>query len=210
MDVKIKMKSNRIITKEIAANGVKVIHGKVVSNINPYIEWVKWLSYVPKFEQLRIQELNSKNIEELSLDELSEIKKYKYQNRMLELFKKYGTNVISKKDYMEVYDFMVNQSIYDLMLSKLTLEEIKIAKEKIEFFKGISIDELREKVSIEKNIDIYKDLSMVDSYILHVISEFDYLKGIKKLNKEVYSQIKENDVMRQKSLYYTINPYLKK
>ena len=105
MDVKIKMKSNRIITKEIAANGVKVIHGKVVSNINPYIEWVKWLSYVPKFEQLRIQELNSKNIEELSLDELSEIKKYKYQNRMLELFKKYGTNVISKKDYMEVYDF---------------------------------------------------------------------------------------------------------
>ena len=139
------MSFNREMANMLAGSNVKVIHGEVIGNVDPYIEWIKWLSYIPKFQQLRIQELNSKKVADISIEELNEVKEYRNQSRMLRLFKIYGTSEISKNEYMEVYNFMKKQKIDDLMLSKLSVEELKYAKEQIQHFSEISNEELRQK-----------------------------------------------------------------
>lgn len=124
---------------------------------------------------------------------------------MLELFKIYGTNKISKDEYMEVYDFMVNQSIDELMLSKLSSKELRYAKEKIKYLSKISKEELSKKVHFEQKKDNYKNLSMIDSYILHIISKVDYARSMEKFDREIKAYKEENEVMRQRSLYYAAN-----
>ena len=197
------MSFNREMAKIMAGKEVKVIHGECC-NIDTISEWIKWLSYVPEFQQLRIQELNSK--ENISLEELDEIRSFKYQNKMLELFKLYGTSEISKDEYMEVYDFMENQSIDDLMLSKLTTDELTYAKEQINHFSTIPKEELSKKVKLEQDEDVYKNLSMVDSYILHIISRINYARDLAKLNREIEAKLNENDSMIRRSMYYAANP----
>lgn len=198
-----------MMAREMAGSGNMAIVGDVTGNVNPYIEWIKWLEYEPEFLKLRIQELTSKEIENLSLDELEEIKKYKFQERILKLFKRYGTKYISKDGYMEVYDYMSNNKIEDLMLSKLTKEELISAKEQIKYYSKIPHKELTEKVRIEKEEETYKKLSMVDSYILHMICRIDYRRNMIKLDNEINEQIRQNDSMRSKSLYRASNPYKK-
>ena len=204
------MSFNRIMANMMASNGVKIICGEIIGNIEPYIEWIKWLSYLPEFQRVRIQELNSKIVEELTLEDLDEIRAYKSQIRMLDLFKIYGTSEISKKEYIEIYDFMVNQSIDELMLNKLTSEELRYAKDQIQYFSQIPNEELRKKVNEEQKADNYEKLSMVDSYVLHIISRVDFARNMTKLNREIEAQLRENDAMRQRSLYFSSNPYIKK
>ena len=203
------MDLNKIMTNMLASSNAKIIPGEVIGNINPYIEWIKWLSYIPEFQRERLQILNSKIVEDISLDELDEIREYKYQTRMLNLLKKYGTSDISKEEYREVYEFMANHSIDDLMLSKLSIEEIRYATEQIKNFSQLSNEELRRKVKEEQKEDNYKKLSMLNSYILHIISRFDFTRNIAKLNSEIEAQTKVNNFMRQKSLYLSANPYKK-
>lgn len=204
------MSFNRMMANVLASSGTKLIHGEVMGNINPYEEWIKWLSYIPEFQKTRIQELNSKTGEELTSKELEEIKFYKKQFRMLELFKIYGTDKISKDEYMEVYNYMINHSIDELMLSKLSVKELKNAKEQIQYFTQLSNEELREKILFEQKNDNYKNLSMVDSYILHIISRINYKRNMEKLDNEIKVHLKENALMRERSLYYATNSYLKK
>lgn len=144
------MNLGRILAREMAGSGNMTLVGDVTGNVNPNIEWIKWLEYEPEFLKLRIQKLTSKEIENLSLDEIQEIKNYKYLERILKLFKRYGTKEISKDGYMEVYDYMSNNKIEDLMLSKLTKDELISAKEQIEYYRKKPHKELREKVRVEK------------------------------------------------------------
>lgn len=201
---------NRVMANMMAGSDVKIIHGEVIGNIDPYIEWIKWLSYVPEFQKSRIQELNSKRVEEMTLEELDELRAYKSQIRMLGLFKIYGTKEISKDEYMEFYDFMLNQSIDELMLSKLSSEELRYAKDQIQYFSQIPSEELRKKVNEEQKVDNYENLSMVDSYILHIISRVNFVRSMSKFNRKIEAQLRENDAMRKRSLYYAANPYVKR
>ena len=204
------MSFNRIMANIMAGSDTKIISGEIIGNVDPYIEWIKWLSYLPEFQKARIQELNSKIVEELTLEELDEIRAYKSQIRMLGLFKIYGTSEISKKEYMEVYDFMVNQSIDELMLSKLSSGELRYAKDQIQYLSQIPSEELRKKVNEEQKADNYEKLSMVDSYVLHIVSRVDFARSIARLNSEIEAQLRENDAMRQRSLYFAANPYIKR
>ena len=204
------MSFNKVVANMMAGSNIKIIHGEVVGNANPYIEWIKWLSYIPKFQEVRLQEVSSKKVEELTGEEIDELNTYKRQNRILKLFKLYGTKEISKDEYMEVYNFMVNQSIDELMLSKLTIEELRYAKSQIQYFSEIASEELRKKVNEERKADNYENLSMVDSYILHVISKISFAKSIIELDRKIEAQVRENAAMRERSLYYAVNPYTKK
>lgn len=47
---------------------------------------------------------------------------------------------------------------------------------------------------------------MVDSYILHVISRVNFARSMSKLNRKIEAQLRENDAMRKRSLYYAANP----
>ena len=66
----------------------------------------------------------------------------------------------------------------------------------------MSKDELREKVKREQNEDEYGRLSMVDSYILHVISDINYARSSADLDRKIEVALNENDAMMQKSIYF--------
>ena len=72
------------------SNGkVKLVRGKVKRNIDPLMEWIKWLSYESNSEKARSQNLSHKSIEQLSKEELIWISEYKSRKHMLDLFKRY-------------------------------------------------------------------------------------------------------------------------
>lgn len=203
---------NRIMAKEMARMGgkVKIIHGNVIGNISPDIEWIKWLSYEPEFEKKRIEYYDSKKISELSYEELEEASRYSRNKIFARLFKIYGTSECSEEDYMKVYDYMCNESIEKLMLSKLTSEELRYAKQEITRLSEVSKEQLSAKVNEEQKPERYEQLSMVDSYILHIISDIDYARSISSLNRKIEAQLEQNDIMRQRSLYYASNSYIRK
>lgn len=203
---------NRIMAKEMAKMGgnVKMVHGNVIGNVSPDIEWIKWLSYKPEFEKRRIEYLDSKKISELSYEELEEVSKYSRNEIFARLFKIYGTGECSTEDYMKVYDYMCNESIEGLMLSKLTSEELRYARQEIIRLSEVSKEQLSVKVNEEKKTETYEQLSMVDSYILHIISNINYVKSISDLNREIEAQLEQNEIMRQRSLYYASNTHVKK
>ena len=189
---------------------VKIIHGNVVGNVSPNIEWVKWLSYEPEFEKKRIEYFDSKKISKLSLEELEEASKYSRNKVFARLFKIYGTSECSEEDYMKVYNYMCNESIEELMLSKLTSEELRYAKQEITRLSKVSKEQLSAKVREEQTPEKFEQLSMVDSYILHIISDIDYARSMANLNRRIDAQLEQNEIVRQRGLYYASNPYIKK
>lgn len=203
---------NRIMAREMAKSSdkVKIIHGNVVGNVSPNIEWVKWLSYEPEFEKKRIEYFDSKKISKLSLEELEEASRYSRNKVFARLFKIYGTSECSEEDYMKVYNYMCNESIEELMLSKLTSEELRYAKQEITRLSKVSKEQLSAKVREEQTPEKYEQLSMVDSYILHIISDIDYARSMANLNRRIDAQLEQNEIVRQRGLYYASNPYIKK
>ena len=203
---------NRIMTKEMIKMGVncKIIPGNTIGNVSPIIEWIKWLSYEPEFEKKRIEYLDSKKRSELSYEEIDEAANYNRNKIFAELFKIYGTSEGSNEDYMRVYDYMCNESIEELMLKKLTSEELKYAKEEITRLSKVSKEQLSAKVKEEQRREKYEQLSMVDSYILHIISDINYARSMSDLNRVISAQLEESKIMSQRSLYYASNPYAKK
>ena len=203
---------NRIMAKEMIKMGVncKIIPGNTIGNVSPIIEWIKWLSYEPEFEKKRIEYLDSKKRSELSYEEIEEATNYNRNKNFAELFMVYGTSECSQEDYMRVYDYMCNESIEELMLKKLTSEELKYAKEEITRLSKVSKEQLSAKVKEEQRREKYEQLSMVDSYILHIISDINYVRSLPDLNKKIEAQLEQNDAMRQRSLYYASNPYAEK
>lgn len=201
---------NRVMAREMSKlNGGKLIKGNIMRNVNPLIEWIKWLSYNPLHEQEKINYIYSKRVEDLSIDELKEIIKYKERNHMAQLFIKYNNGECSEEEYMEVYDYM-DKSITELMMDKLSSEELSYAKEEILRLSAISQNEVMAKIKEEQKEEVYMNLSMVDSYILHIISDINYRKSLSNLNRKIQAQLERNDVMRQKSLCYASNPYSRK
>lgn len=200
---------NREMAMLMAGTGSKAIHGKMIGNVSPYIEWIKWLSYTPDFQEEKIQELNNKVVKDLSLAEVSELREYLEQKRMLNLFKIYGSTVITKDEYMEVYDYMCLKSIDKLMISKLSKNELEYAKQEIMRLKELPENELSKKIENDTKEEIYLKLSMVESYIIHIVSITDFNRHMMSLEAEIQSQLDENEQMRQKSYYYASNPYKK-
>ena len=109
---------------------------------------------------------------------------------------------------MKVYEYMCNESIEELMISKLTPEELQYAKQEITRLSKIPSDQL--SCIIKEEQEKYEQLSMVDSYILHIISGIDYARSLSSLDKELNSQLEQNAVMRRRSFYAASNPYQKR
>lgn len=187
---------NRIIAKEMSKmdGKAKIIHGNIVGNVSPDMEWIKWLSYEPEFEKKRIEYFDSKKKSELSYEELEEASRYSRNKIFARLFKIYGTSECSEEDYMKVYDYMCNESIEKLMLSKLTSEELRYANQEITRLSEISKEQLRAIVNDAQKPEKYEQLSMVDSYILHVISDISCARSKSSLSREIEAQLVQNEI----------------
>lgn len=200
---------SKIMVKELNKSGsqVKFIYGNVFGNIPPIIEWIKWLSYEPEFEKNRIEHLISKGINNLSYEEINELNYYMKRKRMAQLFKKYDNMECSKEEYMEVYSYMSNESIINLMSSKLTRDEIQYAKEEITRLIELSNEELNKKIKIESQKNYYLNLSMVDAYILHIIDRIIYVRNMNEFNNRLNWQLYSNAIMRQRSIFRKRNTH---
>lgn len=205
------MMINRVMAKALSKSNVKVIHGQqCLGQITPYTEWIKWLSYESKDEKQIIDFGNTESTSKISYDELNEVRRINRNRVMANLFKKYGTGECSKKEYIIVYDYMCTESIENLMTSKLSPKELSYAKEKIAHYSSLPEAELNKKVQEQQKKEIYDQLSMVDSYILHMLSKINFARSLKRLNNEIGAQISANEAMRQKSLYYASRPHSKR
>lgn len=204
------MSFDREMAKIMAGNGTKIIHGGNIGNVDPYIEWIKWLSYIPEYEKKRIEYFDSKKISELTYEELEEASRYSRNKIFARLFKIYGTRECSEEDYMKVYDYMCSESIEKLMLSKLTSEELRYTKQEITKLSKVSKEQIRTKLNVEQKPEKYEQLSMVDSYILHVISKINFARSLAELDSNIEIQLNANDVMSNKSYYYAANPQIKR
>lgn len=192
------MSINRIMARALAGSNYKLIHGKCVGQINPYIEWIKWLSYESEYEKQLCDSVDGKISLEVSYDELQKISRIKRNRMFLELFRKYGTSECSEEEYMMVYDYMCTESIESLMISRLSSKELRYAKERIIYFSQLPSEELSKKVHEEQKEDVYNKLSMADSYVLHVISNINFTKSIESLSEELAAKIRENDAISYK------------
>ena len=105
------MDLRNLLAKDMAGSQNKILSGKCMGSITPDLEWIKWLSYEPFFLKKRKENLRKKEINQLSLKELSEINRYILEEEMVNLFKLYGTSFITKSEYLKVYHFMVENKI---------------------------------------------------------------------------------------------------
>ena len=203
---------NQILAREMSKSKgrASIVPRYDGGNVSPYLEWKKWLSYVPEFERKRIEYFDSKKISELSYDELEEASRYRKNQIFAELFQVYGTSECSKENYMMVYNYMSNESILELMLSKLTSEELYHAREEIEKLSSLSKEELNAKVKREQRAGVYNRLSMVDSYILHLLSNVNCARNISSVNKQFVAELERNTAIRQRTLSYSKNSFVNK
>lgn len=77
------------------------------------------------------------------------------------------------EDNIKAYKFMKNNSIYDLILSKLNKKEIEEANTKIKKYSDLDEENLNEKINSLSDKD-FNNLSMVDSYVLHALSDVEF------------------------------------
>lgn len=104
----------------------------------------------------------------------------------------------SEEDYMKVYDFMLKESIDELMKSKLTSEELQYARQEITRLCQATKEQLSAIVREGQTLETYEQVSMVDAYILHRLSQIDFSRNLVDLDKPLDTQVKENEIMRQK------------
>lgn len=86
-------------------------------------EWIRFLSYVSPDDEIFLNKLNGKSLEQITTDEIKRYLKIKEQKIMADLFIKYKNKDCTKKEHDSVYEYMRN-SLKDFMRSKLTEDEL--------------------------------------------------------------------------------------
>lgn len=140
----------------------------MLMNINPIDEWIKWLEYDPEFKKERIKNLEQKGHGNLSIDEFQYLFEYYQEKVMLNLFKKYKENSAREDDCVQIYKYM-QKNILNVCNKKLSIEEKEEALNKISKYEAMETNELKNIIHNKFHKKEYNDLSMVDSYVLHVI-----------------------------------------
>ena len=207
----------KIMINEMSKSGgkIKYLHGGSMPNIEADIEFYKWLSYEPIFEKNEIDYLNSIKPENLTLEQLEELKRYRTNKVYAQLFYKYiFGNELTSEEYKIVCDFMFKNSIFKIIQYKLTKEEIEIAKEQaMKLFSEMTKNECQnylESRNTRNHRKEFLNMSMIDAFVFHLISDMAIKRGTKDINSLIESQLESNGVMREKSYYNALYPYKRK
>lgn len=181
------MDLNRVLLKELAKNSKD---GKVSSKYNPELamKYLKWLSYTPEFENKYIIDLTNKRAVDLSSDELNKLKKYKKQQEMINVFKRYLSDECKPEDILPVYDYIKSTPLNSLMNSKLTSEERTEANKLIKETAKLPLIDLCNLIKGKK--ENYSSLSMIEAYAIHKLDDIANAKSSAKLHREISAQIK--------------------
>ena len=199
-----------IMMNDICDDDLKIVLSDVFGVINPYKEWIKWLSYYSEDTKNRLNEIINKPNESLSFDEMREYEKFREQLKALVLLNRYLDDNLTNSQYKFLLDFMCNESIEEYMKSKLSKEELESAKEKINKYSNVPKVILNDKVMNEKNEEVYDNLSMEDAYVLHMISKINHQRNLEELDDDIRIQNEKNNRIIQKSNIYSLKRNLKR
>ena len=132
------MNVNEIILKELI-NG-KSLDEKASIKINTELamEYLKWISYIPKNEQLEVNCILSKTARRLSLKEISILQKFKKNQELVEILKRYCSDKCLNKDVLDVYNLMNRKSLEKIIREKLTKDELEEANKIVAEYKKMS------------------------------------------------------------------------
>ena len=199
-----------IMMNEICDDDCKIVLADVFGIINPYKEWIKWLSYYSENTKNRLNKIINKPNESLSFEEMREYEKFREQLKALVLLNRYLDDNLTNTQYKFLLDFMCNESIEDYMKSKLSKEELGSTKEKINKYSNVPKTILNNKIMSEKNEEVYDNLSMEDAYVLHMISKINHQRNLEELDDDIRIQNEKNNRIIQKSNIYSLKRNIKR
>lgn len=199
-----------IMMNDICDDDLKIVLSDVFGVINPYKEWIKWLSYYSEDTKNRLNEIINKPNESLSFDEMREYEKFREQLKALVLLNRYLDDNLTNSQYKFLLDFICNESIEEYMKSKLSKEELESAKEKINKYSNVPKVILNDKVMNEKNEEVYDNLSMEDAYVLHMISKINHQRNLEELDDDIRIQNEKNNKIIKKSNIYSLKRNIKR
>lgn len=206
---------NILINEMSKSDGkVKFLHGGSMPNISPDIEFYKWLSY--EFDEIKERKnyLNRILPENLTIEQLEELKRYREYKVYAEIFSKYAFGKkVTQQEYKIACDFMLKNNIFSIAKFKLGSEEVAKAKQQAKtLFSTMNENECSEYLKVRStnsNTEAYLEMPLFDSLVFHLISDMSKNRGMKKLNEQIDAQIASNERMRERSYYNVSNPYRK-
>lgn len=160
-------------------------------------EWIRFLSYVSPDDEIFLNKLNGKSLEQITTDEIKRYLKIKEQKIMADLFIKYKNKDCTKKEHDSVYEYMRN-SLKDFMRSKLTEDELNESCKILAVFRKKEIPELEDY--IKDKMSSYNNLTLVDAYILYEVKEIRYNKKTDELNNKIRDDQIERQINLKKNL----------
>lgn len=164
------------------------------------LQYYKWISFIPSYQLKQIKLLSTKNVSELNINELKDIKKFKRQQELSDIFKKYISDDCSKKDVFSVYDYIKSHSIDKIIKSKISdidMEQVEII---IKEYKKITLDKVKKFLQEKYSKENYLNLSMTEAYALYEFTKLFYFENKFKLSNFIKTENKDVPVMRAK--YY--------
>lgn len=192
---------NSMMTKRLLEKKTKIIpmnHYDAVLNsiLSLDIQWAKWLAYEPESEKNLCN--SSISITELDIEQLKKLKTMKEQKMYSEIMNKYAFHYdqITKEENILAYRYMQSHSIFDLILQKLTKEELELGnKQATLFIEQSSKEEMKnylDNLNPNHNLDNYLKMDMVDAYTFYLIARH-YALIPDKLSTEILdSELNEN------------------
>lgn len=160
-------------------------------------EWIRWISYEPLLLLEKIKELKQKRLEDLSICELKFLTIYNKNKFFVKLFKAYEKNNLNGQEHMMLDDYMSREKIEELMINKLSREDLTCAKNELLMLSKRPLKELEDKIRSIRNIKDYDELSTFDSYVLHEMIKIYKLKASQK-KKDVDNELKVKSLFRRK------------
>lgn len=184
-------------------------NGSAKTVTKDYKEWIAWLNYEPEFEKQRKNYLMSRKFEELNESEQIELSHYiKYQT-YADLFNKYETNTCTQEEYIKVCNFMKIESLEDLIISKLTAEELNYVKSEINRIEKLSLTDFESEYRKLRDLYFNERLTMTERYVYYLSSRIAAYRNNIRVENEISAQLKGNENMRYRSYIYSQNPYRK-
>ena len=190
---------DREVLAVIGKKNCKIIPAKFVGHVDPYIQWIKVLSFVTSKEEEEIKPIKNKKSDDLSFDDMNMLVKYREHKRMLDLITKLNARELTGDAWDEVNSFIHKASLESFLKSYLTEEELEYANKCVESFKKITRAEMKEFVESHQKLDVYQGLSLVEVYVLYLVTKIRLARIDKDDEAKLDEYSERNHEMRFKS-----------
>lgn len=169
-------------------------------------DYYRWLKYKPLEMKKRIDQINKKSDDELSLVELKEKKVFIEGEYILKQLETYFYGNIFDCDYIGIKNYIKIHPLNNLIISRLSEEEIALAHEKYEELIKSNSREcfgclLKED---ENHILNYAPESMTDFYAMELYSSFVEKRTRSGISETMMDAYKKNASASGKIKRYTI------